>query len=144
MRFNVMHPTTRRGWEGMRLLLPLAALFGLAAPGAGAAELQTPRQTGPAQQLAAPATLERSVGVQLRSGYASARAKLLRTSWKAVAGWGESGAARQRAYPQYPEVLCGEGYDAVCTGRFEKAGQAILLTIDPRTRTLRVTSIDED
>jgi hypothetical protein len=38
----------------------------------------------------------------------------------------------------------GQGYDAVCSGRFEKAGEAILLSIDPRTKTLRVASIDRD
>jgi hypothetical protein len=84
------------------------------------------------------------VGVQLQSGYASARTKLLAILWKADSGWGESGVHKQLAYRQYPEVVCGDGYDAVCTGRFEKSGQAILLTIDQRTSTLCVTSVDED
>jgi hypothetical protein len=101
-------------------------------------------QPAAAQQPVAPGTLARHVGVQLQSGYASARSKLLAASWKAESGWGKSGVHKQLAYRQYPEVLCGEGYDAICTGRFEKSGQAILLTIDPRTSTLRVTSIDED
>ena len=98
----------------------------------------------PAAAPAAPGTLAQRVGVQLRSGYASARAKLLAASWKADSGWGDSGVHEQLAYRQYPEVVCGDGYDAVCTGRFEKSGQAILLTIDQRTSTLRVTSVDED
>jgi hypothetical protein len=51
---------------------------------------------------------------------------------------------KQLPYRRYPEVVCGEGYDAVCSGRFTKSGQAILLTIDPKTRTLQVISVDED
>ena len=96
------------------------------------------------QQPVASGTLAQRVGVQLQSGYATARAKLLGTSWKADSDWGKPGVGKQLAYRQYPEVLCGDGYDAVCTGRFEKAGQAILLTIDQRSSTLRVTSVDKD
>lgn len=101
-------------------------------------------QSAAAQPPAAPGTLAQRVGVQLQSGYASARARLLAASWKADSGWGESGVHKQLAYRQYPEVVCGDGHDAVCTGRFEKSGRAILLTIDQRTSTLRVTSVDED
>jgi hypothetical protein len=90
------------------------------------------------------ATLARRVGVQLESGYATARAKLLATSWKADTDWGVSGVNKQLAYRQYPEVLCGEGYDAACTGRFVKSGQAILLSIDQKSKALRVFSVDED
>ena len=102
-------------------------------------------QTAAAQQPAAPDALLQGLGVQLRSDYASARTRLLRESWKPDASWGESGVSGKKpAYPQYPEVVCGDGRDAVCSGRFEKAGQAILLSIDPGTSTLRVTAIDRD
>ena len=101
-------------------------------------------QSAAAQPPAAPGTLAQRVGVRLQSGYTTARAKLLGTSWKADSDWGESGVHKQLAYRRYPEVLCGDGFDAVCTGRFEKGGQAILLTIDQRSSTLRVTSVDED
>jgi hypothetical protein len=84
------------------------------------------------------------VGVQLQSGYASARAKLLGTAWKADSSRREFSVHKQLPYRRYPEVVCGEGYDAVCSGRFTKSGQAILLTIDPKTRTLQVISVDED
>jgi hypothetical protein len=101
-------------------------------------------QAAAAQRIAATGTLAQRVGVQLQSGYAGARAKLLAASWVADSGRGESGGHKPLAYRQYPEVLCGQGYDAVCSGRFEKSGQAILLTIDQRTSTLPVTSVDED
>jgi hypothetical protein len=101
-------------------------------------------QTAAAQQPASPDPLAQALGVQLPSGYASARARLLRTSWKPDSSRGAGGAPGRLAYPQYPEVVCGQGYDAVCSGRFEKAGEAILLSIDPKTSTLPVTSIDRD
>jgi hypothetical protein len=100
-------------------------------------------QTSLAERVAT-ARLAQSVGVQLDSSYATARAKLLGRSWKADSAWGEPDGSRPRAYQQYPEVVCGQGYDAVCTGRFKKAEQAILLTIDQRTSKLLVTSVDED
>lgn len=89
-------------------------------------------------------TPAKAAGVQLRSPYADARARLIGSGWKTDATWGTSGVHGIGGYPRYPEVLCGEGRDAVCTGRFEKDGIAILVSIDPRTRALRVTSVDED
>jgi hypothetical protein len=96
------------------------------------------------ESAATSASLTKSVGVQLQSSYATARSKLLRSAWTADSTWGESGVHKQLAFQQYPEVLCGEGYHAICTGRFEKNGRAILLTIDPKTKKLQVTSIDQD
>jgi hypothetical protein len=101
-------------------------------------------QAEAAPQAPAPGALSRRVGVQLQSGYASARAKLLGTAWKADSSRREFSVHKQLPYRRYPEVVCGEGYDAVCSGRFTKSGQAILLTIDPKTRTLQVISVDED
>jgi uncharacterized protein len=92
----------------------------------------------------ATASLTKAVGVQLQSSYATARSNLFRSAWTADSTWGKSGVHKQLAFQQYPEVLCGEGYDAVCSGRFEKSGRAILLTIDRKTKKLQVISIDED
>ena len=101
-------------------------------------------QTGASQQPAAPDPLVQGLGVPLPSSYASARAKMLGKAWEPDASHGASAVSGHLAYPQYPEVVCGEGYDAVCSGRFKKAGDAILLSLDPRTKTLPVTSIDRD
>lgn len=96
------------------------------------------------ESAAASASLTKAVGVQLQSSYATARSKLLRSAWTADSAWGESGVHKRLAFQQYPEVLCGEGFHAVCTGRFERNGRAILLTINPKTTKLQVTSVDED
>lgn len=97
-----------------------------------------------AQPAPAPGALAQRVGVQLQSGYASARSKLLGTAWKADASRREVSVQKQLPYGLYPEVVCGEGYDAACSGRFLKSGHAILLTFDQRTKTLPVISVDED
>ena len=96
------------------------------------------------QRAPALGPLAHAAGVQVPSDYASARAKLLATSWKPDLSWGISGVSGRLAYAQYPEVVCGQGYDAVCGGRFEKADKAMLLTIDPRTSKMQVTAIERD
>jgi hypothetical protein len=101
-------------------------------------------QTAATQKDAASEPVLQGVGVQVGSDYASARAKLLAASWNPDATYGVSGTFGKLAYPQYAEVVCGEGRDAVCGGRFVKAGQAILLSLDPNKKPLRVTSIDRD
>jgi len=101
-------------------------------------------QTPATQKDAAQDPVLQGVGVQVGSDYASARAKLLAASWKPDTTYGVSGTFGKLAYPQYAEVVCGEGRDAVCSGRFEKAGRAILLSLDPKKKPMRVTSIDQD
>lgn len=97
-----------------------------------------------ARPAPAPGALAQRVGVRLQSGYASARSKLLGTAWKADPSRSEDRVHKQLPYRQYTEVVCGEGYDAVCSGRFVKAGRAIVLKFDQRTRTPHVISVDED
>ena len=96
------------------------------------------------ESAAASESLPKAVGVQLQSSYATARSQMLRSAWTADSTWGKSGVHKRLAFQQYPEVLCGEGYDAVCSGRFEKNGRVILLTIGPKTKKLQVISVDED
>jgi hypothetical protein len=101
-------------------------------------------QPAATQRVAAPETLAQRLGLRLHSRYASARARLLSTSWKPDLKHGEFSVHTEPPYRQYPEVVCGDGRDAVCSGRFLKSGRAVLLIIDQGSRALRVTSIDED
>lgn len=95
--------------------------------------------------LAAPKFSERSAAeVQINERYASARLKLIRRGWRIDREWGISGVHEKLTYEQYPEVLCGEGYQAVCTGRFKKGDSAILLTINQFKKTLPVRYISND
>lgn len=101
-------------------------------------------QTTAKQRPPALGPLAHAAGVQVPSDDASARAKLLAMSWKPDSSWGTSGVSGRPAYVQYPGVMCGQGYDAVCSDRFQKADEAILLTIDPRTSKLQVTAMERD
>lgn len=101
-------------------------------------------QTEAVPPAPAPGALARRVGIQLPSGYASARSKLLGAAWKADASRKEFSVQTQLPDGPYPEVVCGAGYDAACSGRFVKSGHAILLTFDQRIKTLPLISVDED
>ena len=82
--------------------------------------------------------------VRIGENYASARAKMLRRGWALDTEWGVSGVRKKASFSKYPEILCGEGYQAVCTGRFKKGESAILLTIDQFKKRLPVTYIAND
>ena len=86
----------------------------------------------------------RGLGVKVGSGYAKARANLLANGWRTDDQWGISGPHRSRSFNQYPEILCGEGYDAICTSRFFNASGALLVTIDQRKKALPVTHVEAD
>ena len=79
--------------------------------------------------------------VKVGSSYAETRAYLLSNGWHTDDDWGFSGSS---PFNQYPEVLCGEGYDAVCTGRFVGVSGALLVTIDQSKKALPVIYIEED
>jgi hypothetical protein len=87
---------------------------------------------------------DRPAEVQKNERYASARLKMTRQGWQIDQEWGVSGIHKQLAFPQYPEVLCGEGNQAVCTGRFTKGDSAVLLTINQFKKSLPVERIDND
>ncbi|MBA5639418.1 hypothetical protein H3H37_20350 [Duganella sp. LX20W] len=82
--------------------------------------------------------------VQIGESYASTRTKMLRLGWAIDREWGVSGVHEKLSFSKYPEVLCGEGFQAVCTGRFKKGDSAILLTIDQFRKRLPVTYITND
>jgi hypothetical protein len=100
--------------------------------------------TAVATMAANPKSLGSSPEVQKDEHYASARLKMNRLGWQIDREWGVSGVHRRLAFPQYPEVLCGEGYQAVCTGRFTKGDSAVLLTINQFKKSLPVERIDND
>jgi len=100
--------------------------------------------TGATTLAANPKFSDRSAGVQKYERYASARLKMNRQGWQIDKEWGISGIHKQLAFPRYPEVLCGEGYQAVCTARFTKGDSAVLLTINQFKKSLPVERIDND
>lgn len=100
--------------------------------------------------LAAATTLKanddpaKELGIKPGISYAKVRSKLLAGGWKADRERAAIGSDPGAAYKQYPEIICGNGYDAMCIGRFIRADGALLLTIDQSKKTLPVMFIESD
>jgi hypothetical protein len=88
--------------------------------------------------------LAKTFGLKLKHAYSINRKILMEAAWQPDLKWGLSGIHHKLAYQDFPEILCGDGYDAVCTGRFVKGSKEILLTIDHNHKTLPVMHADND
>ena len=99
---------------------------------------------GPGTPLPTDDRLAKSIGFTMGHPYSKIRDRLLTLSWHPDPGWGLSGVHQILGYPEYPEILCGEGMDAVCPGRLTKGTQAILLTINPDSDDIRVVHVNRD
>lgn len=124
-----------------RIFLILAAT--IIAAGCAAGD-RTVGPIGPGGSFPADYERAKSLGFTIGHPYAKARDRLLALSWRPDLGWGLSGVRPVLGYPGYPEILCGEGMDAVCTARLTKGTQAILLTIDPDSDTSPVVHVNRD
>ena len=83
-------------------------------------------------------------GIDAGMSYAKARSTLLSASWQVDDRRGANGQHSAVAYKQFPEIVCGNGRDAICSGRFIRSGEALLLIVDPRKPLLPVTFIERD
>lgn len=90
--------------------------------------------------VAAPSCTAQGLGIKPGMTYAMARSSLLAEGWAPDRDRGAAG----QAYKPFPEIICGNGRDAICTGRFIRSGSALLLTIDQNKKTLPITFIDPD
>ncbi len=94
--------------------------------------------------VAAPKRSEKFAEVQTNEVYAGARLKVIRQGGQIDREWGISGVHKKLTYAQYPEVLCGKRYQAVCRGRFKKGDFAILLSINQFKKSLPTENINND
>lgn len=81
----------------------------------------------------------KSLGLDLTKPYAAARKILAKTGWAS-----DLHEDSPHSYPEFPEIVCGNGMDAICSARFIKDGKAIQLTVDQNSKTLLVVHIDDD
>src|SRR5262249_53893645 len=78
-------------------------------------------------------------GIRLRMPYREARQRMIKHGWAPDST--EPIARHTRAhlpYPALPEVLCGEGYDAICSGWFTKGSESRLLDVREVNKVLVV------
>ena len=69
-------------------------------------------------------------GIHLRMSYREARQRMIKHGWAPDPI--EANARHTAAhppYPEFPEVLCGEGYDAICSGWFSKGSESRMLDV---------------
>jgi hypothetical protein len=79
----------------------------------------------------------RSYGVDLGTPYAKVKQELLRKGWEIDWDWvrSESGAGRES------ELICGSGYDAVCSTTFAQGDRRAYLTLSGSNAGMPLISI---
>ena len=83
-------------------------------------------------------------GVDPGMSYAKARSTLLAASWRIDGSRDATGQRSAVVYKQFPEIVCGNGREAICSGRFIRNGEDLLLIVDQRKPLLPVTFIERD
>jgi hypothetical protein len=113
--------------------LLLANAGAVASPGGNTDESRTAKLEWPlAPDLAA-------YGVRLRMPYGETRQRMIKHGWTPDPTEANARHTPSRLpYPEFPEVLCGEGYDAICSGWFSKGSESRLLDVREVNKALVV------
>ena len=88
--------------------------------------------------------LAKEIGIRLSKSYSATRLQLIKLSWQPATNPDLVSNKKPVSFPNYPEILCGEGMDAICTARFNKNGNAVILTVNQHKRSLPVVHIMKD
>ena len=124
----------------MRKLANCAALLLLTASAMASAE-RTVGRIGLPPPSPADVAAAKAMGVDLLSPYKKVRASLLRAGWSPIEFAEEPSGL---PYPEFPEISCGSGYDAVCSGSFELDKRSLSVFVDQDQRRLPVLRIEID
>jgi hypothetical protein len=128
----------------MKLLL-LCLIFFTATASAGATAFErTVGPSHPGPPLAEDLMLARKIGFTLSKPYSKVRTRLRKHGWSPDSSWGLSGPHERLTYSAYPEILCGDGMDAICTARLMKGREAIVLTVDQWKTSIPVVHVERD
>jgi hypothetical protein len=82
-------------------------------------------------------TVAKANGLKLGKSYSINRNILMRTSWKVE----NEDSTSHSPIKGYPEIFCGEGYDAICQARFSKNGKYLTLVVNQDKKDLRLAHI---
>jgi hypothetical protein len=78
-------------------------------------------------------------GIHLRMPYQKARQRMIQQGWSPdPTEANERHKTGHLPYPNFPEVLCGEGYDAICSGWFSKGSEQRVLDVRDVRKVLLV------
>ena len=83
------------------------------------------------------------IGIVLSRPYSVTKVALIKAGWKIDLEFGFDEQV-QPAYPKHPEITCGNGMDAICSARYKKNDQSIMLTLDTENPSLLVAHVEYD
>jgi hypothetical protein len=92
---------------------------------------------------AVPTSLLQTLGLKEGQSYVSARAQLIGKRWKVDLTYAATRDAGKTPPYGFKEVICGNGWQAVCSARFLRNGQKIMLTLRPN-KSLLVEGVWDD
>jgi hypothetical protein len=92
---------------------------------------------------ATPIALLKTMGLRAGQTYDSAKLQLTEHGWKVDATYASTHEAAEAPPFGFKEVICGNGWQAVCSARFLRDGKAVVLTLHPR-KVLLVDAAWED
>lgn len=88
-------------------------------------------------------SLLKTLGLNEGQSYASAKTHLIGTGWKVDSTYAAAREGGETPPYGFKEVICGNGWQAVCSARFLRKGQEIMLTLRPK-KTLLVEGAWDD
>lgn len=92
---------------------------------------------------AAPIAFLKTLGLREGQSYASAKTQLIQKGWKVDAAYASTHEAGEAPPYGFKEVICGHGWQAVCSARFLRSDKAVMLTLHPR-KVLLVSGASDD
>lgn len=81
---------------------------------------------------ATPSSLLKTLGLQAGQSYGLAKTQLIAKGWKVDSTYAPAREAGEIAPYGFKEVVCGNGWHAVCSARFLRNDQEIMLTLRPK------------
>jgi hypothetical protein len=89
---------------------------------------------------AAEVAAAKQLGVQLGAPYARVASGLRERGWQVVDPDLEAGDPNSAGTPERPGLVCGAGYDAICSATWKRESQCLSLSVNPRTEAWSVES----
>ena len=92
---------------------------------------------------AGPSSLLKTLGLHAGQSYGLAKTQLIAKGWKVDTTYAQVREAGEPPPYGFDEVVCGNGWQAVCSARFLRKDQEIMLTLRPKKILLVEGAWDE-
>jgi hypothetical protein len=81
------------------------------------------------------------LGIKLKTPYANAKKLMLKNGWTLTP---TIYLPNHPPYKEFPEIICGEGYDAICSAEFAKENQTMVVSVRALQGRLVVRGTDSE